>query len=61
MSTQERSMKKQESIEKVATLRKCKNTEFVSNGAPRAHFEHSGVLHGAKLHARHDGNSEIIS
>ena len=30
-------------------------------GSPRGRFEHSGVLPGAKLHARHDGNSEIFS
>ena len=40
------------------------NIKIFIKGSPRAHFEHLGVLPGAKLvaklHARHDGNSEII-
>ena len=31
------------------------------NGSPQGRFEHLGVETGSKLHARHDGNSEIIS
>ena len=44
-----------------AKRRPYKNTKILSNGSSRAHFEHSGVLPGSKLHARHDGHSEIIS
>ena len=36
-------------------------TKIILNGSPRGRFEHSGVLPGAKLHAEHDGNSEINS
>ena len=35
--------------------------KILINGSPWRRFEHSGVLPGAKLHARHDGHSEIIS
>ena len=37
------------------------STKIILNGSPRGRFEHSGVLPGAKLHAEHDGNSEIIN
>ena len=37
------------------------NTKIVLTGSPRGRFEHSGVLPGSKLHARHDEHSEIIS
>ena len=36
-------------------------TKIISNGSPRGRFEHSGVLPGSKLHARHDEHSEIIN
>ena len=36
-------------------------TKIILNGSPRGRFKHPGVLPGAKLHARHDGNSEILS
>ena len=42
-------------------LRGTEFTETILNGSPRCRFEHSGVLPGAKLHARHDGHSEIMS
>ena len=35
--------------------------KIVLDGSPRARFEHSGVLPGAKLRCEHDGNSEIIN
>ena len=37
------------------------NTKIVINSSPRGRFEHLGVETGSKLHARHDGHSEIIS
>ena len=39
----------------------CKDTKILLNGSPQGRFEHSGVLPRAKLHAQHDGNSEIIN
>ena len=35
--------------------------KIILNGSPQGRFEHSRMLPGAKLHADHDGNSEIIS
>ena len=52
---------KDENIEKYCETATIQNTKILITGSPRAHFEHLGVQPGSKLHARHDGHSEIIS
>ena len=48
-------------LEKHTKTQKQKNAKIVSNGSPRAHFEHSGLETGSKKHAGHHGHSEIMS
>ena len=38
-----------------------KNTKISIKRAPGGRFEHLGVETGWKIHARHDGHSEIIN
>ena len=48
--------------EKHQKIQNIENTKKnLLNSSPRAHFQHSGELPGAKVHAEHDGNSEIIT
>ena len=52
---------KDENIEKYCETATIQHTKILITGCPQAHFEHLGVQPGSKLHARHDGHSEIIS